>query len=609
MTLGAAVCCAVDAANVGGPARNRRMKAVTALSVAAALSLAAVPAAATATDNAVVGERGGSLTFRTSTPSIPVSSASGLAWQVKSEVTGADVDAGIVSGSSVQPSLPGPGLYSLSVGGTSADFVVVGETPSYDPFYGVQTHHAFPASFSSWSSPETTLPDLQALGFSSIRDEVYWDHTETAPGVYALRAQDRAYQEKAAELGLDRVFTADFGNGTLGINRPPATPEEQRAFADYAVWVIQNTGVDKVELWNEFNHGQFNNGCKTGACYVAQFGPVADMIHAAAPGVQVIGGATSNVPRDWWTDFYAAGGLDRFDAISYHPYTLPTLADYVTIPAELREEQRSYLPAGVDPKPIVVTEVGWSTAPVESGGNPAKAIAEAVQAERLTYTYLMQAGAPGVQATYWYDAVDDGTDPLSTEHTFGVYRAPTAEVPAFQPKLSALAMWTLRSQLDGYQQAALDLVDGVWRATYTNAQGATKAVLFVDIPQGPVTMADSRAQLVALSGLVPDGAAVSGVDIYGTPSDITGGMIRVSSKPIILTLTGEETTPTPTPVPDAGQAPAGGGAGGAVPQAHAGGTITAPGAGTAAAGLPWMAGLLLAGGTALLARRGTRVRT
>lgn len=479
-----------------------------------------------------------SLTFQTPAPQIPVDGAEGMEWRVVNKITQVKVGTGKVTGGSAWVQVPGVGIYTIEIGNSSADFVVLGKTPSHDYFYGVQTHFAWPEAHSSWSNPERTLSDLRKLGFSSIRDEVYWDRTETAPRVYALRERDRIYHQAAQRFGFDRLFTADFGNDALGVNRPPATPEEQKAFADYAIWVIQQTGVKRVELWNEFNHGQFNNGCKTGVCYATQFGPIADMIHTAVPDVQVIGGATSNAPLDWFRDFNATGGLAAMDAISYHPYAMiDKLNNFSSLVRTLREQQTAVLPQGTKPKPVRITEVGWSTSPRASGGNPAKTLSNAEQAERLVYSYLMHAAEPDVEATYWYDAVDDGTNPNATEENFGIFRAPTEKVPTFQPKEAALAMWVLRSQLDGYKQVSLAQVDGIWRAGYVNPTGDRKAIVFTDPPQGPIMMPDPRARTIPISSLSPEGSvATSALDIYGTPVDLNRKDITVSTKPILLSM-------------------------------------------------------------------------
>ncbi len=527
---------------------------------AAALVIGAGASSAVALDPPVVGEPYGSLTFADDSPSIPVYNSNGENWTVANKITGGDTKTGQVANNVVEPGALKPGLYTLTVGNasgtTTADFLVVGATPTADRYFGVQTHFAFPNP-TTWSKPETTLPDLKSIGFSAIRDEAYWQNTEKIPGVRQVVDEVREYQQKAADLGFDRLFTADYGNtvvqGPSGLcdpvqdpnpcERVPQTPQEQQWFADYAIAVLDQTGAQRVELWNEFNNEHFNHWCRTGACYAEKIGPIADLIKQARPSVQIVGGGIMGADLSWFQSFFAAGGLShKFDALSYHPYANPgqnelaTPASYVERAAAIRAAQTPYLAAGEEPRPLLLTEVGWSTTPTAYNGNPARALDDEVQAERLAATYLLHANA-GVQTVYWYEGVNLGTDPASTELNFGVYRTTTATVRAFQPKESALALWVLRSQVDGYRQTALEkLPNGIWRATYTNGP-LTKLALFADSELKADTPADANRTTVPIGDVIPAGKMPrSAVDAYGNAVDVSGAQLTIGTRPVYVTL-------------------------------------------------------------------------
>ncbi|AJM77068.1 hypothetical protein [Rathayibacter toxicus] len=527
--------------------------------VAAALVITVQASPAAALDPPVIGEPYGSLVFQTGSPSIPVYNSNGLGWTVVNSISGAQVGHGQVTGDMVTPNGLPPGLFTLTVsnsrGTTTAVFLVVGETPSPDPYFGVQTHFAFPDP-TTWSAPEKTLPALQEIGFSSIRDESYWQYTEKTPGERKIIDGVARYQRTATSLNLNRLFTADFGNtavqDSLGVcdsqdpvpcQRVPETPAEQHQFARYAIAVLDQTAVQRVELWNEFNHPAFNYRCKTGACYARIFGPIADEIKKAHPEVQIIGGGLSGADMAWFEDFYAAGGLKHaFDAVSYHPYSDPqnkdldTYGGYLERAKNVRDAQKRYLPSGAAPVPILLTEVGWTTVPQSVPGNPARALDDTVQGERLASTYIIHAHA-GAETVYWYEGVDLGFDPDCPELNFGVFRTTTATVRSFQPKKAALALRVLRDQVDGYTQTGLEKLDsGVWRATYTNGP-LTKLALFADSVLSAEASSSSNPTTVAADSVIPAGETVgSAVDAFGSPVDLSGSSITLSSRPVYVTL-------------------------------------------------------------------------
>lgn len=543
--------------------RSWPRRAGAALLIATTLVVAVKVPPAVALDPPVVGDGYKSLTFQTGSPSIPVYNSNGTSWTIVNKITGAAVGTGRVANDVVTPTGLVPGLYTLSVvnatGTTTADFLVIGETPSPDSYYGVQTHFAFPSP-ATWSAPETTLADLSHIGFSSIRDEAYWQDTEKTPGDRKVTDAVAKYQTIASTLNLDRLFTAEFGNtavqGPSGLcddgdpvpcQRVPMTSEEEHWFAQYAIAVLDQTGAQRVELWNEFNHPQFNHRCRTGACYAQMFGPIADEIKKSHPEVQIVGGGLSGADLAWFKDFYAAGGLShKFDAVSYHPYSDPlnkdldTYSHYVERAAAIRDAQTPYLAAGELPRPIRLTEVGWTTVPRSQSGNPARALDGAVQAERMVSTYLVHARA-GVQSVYWYEGIDLGYEPTNPELNFGVYRTTTRVVRSFQPKESALAMWVLRHQFEGYVQTAMEKLDnGIWRATYTNGP-LTKLALFADSSLAAETPSDTNRTTVPSSSVLPAGTvARSAVDAYNSAVDCSTPTVTVGSRPVYVTLS----TPT-----------------------------------------------------------------
>lgn len=137
-------------------------------------------------------------------------------------------------------------------------------------------------------------------------------------------------------------------------------------------------------------------------------------------------GGTEQRSLDFLESFYQSDSdvKDYFDAVDIHPYCKYENGALEGLSAgapelllgkidDVRAVMRKY---GDEEKPIVFTELGWST---YTGGSHLKAVDRETQRNYLARAY-MHAYAKGVKGMHWYSFQDDGLNAANMEHNFGL---------------------------------------------------------------------------------------------------------------------------------------------------------------------------------------------
>ncbi|MDB5406179.1 MAG: hypothetical protein JWL84_1091 [Rhodospirillales bacterium] len=204
---------------------------------------------------------------------------------------------------------------------TTLAVLPVPATVSTSGRYGVMTHFA-----QGWETD--ILPLVARAGIGQVRDELYWDHIETAPGKLAVPDRYRAYLEALDRAHLKLQLVLSFANPLYDGGQTPYSDTAIAAFAAYSGFLAKTLGprLSGVEVWNEFN-GSF---CK-GPCEKDRAAAYAAILHAsnaaiktARPGLAVGGGAAILAPLPWFQGLFDHGALDDMDAVVVHPYrTMP----------------------------------------------------------------------------------------------------------------------------------------------------------------------------------------------------------------------------------------------------------------------------------------------
>ncbi|MGG1513868.1 S-layer homology domain-containing protein [Paenibacillus oryzisoli] len=141
-------------------------------------------------------------------------------------------------------------------------------------------------------------------------------------------------------------------------------------------------------------------------------------------------GGTEPASMTWLENFYKSDGQtgaqvkNYFDVLDVHPYvknhegSLPGLipgAPEMLI-GKIKEIQALKAKYGDQDKPVIFTELGWST---YTGSGYLRQVDRVTQRNYLARAY-MHAIAGGIKRMHWYDFQDDGTDPANLEHNLGM---------------------------------------------------------------------------------------------------------------------------------------------------------------------------------------------
>ncbi|MFX1738208.1 cellulase family glycosylhydrolase [Paraburkholderia sp. A1RI_3L] len=346
---------------------------------------------------------------------------------------------------------PGPGLYRVDAelvaqdgdasGRTSVNMAVVMPRDSVGPSdFGVVTHFV-----QGQGSPQVVLPLVKQAGFSWIRDELYWQEIEKTPGRFTFPARYDDYVARASQLGLSVLGVLDYGNAGVypdlfNGSTFPMTPQARALFVRYVDAVVRHYGktITHWEIWNEpdFNRIGYDR-------YLALLKDAYHKIKQINPNATVIscggGGSGGGPGADCMVALMKRGGLNDQDGFSVHPYMTPNTPEKgyaaqgapipsVSIPSTwpyLKRFATDNIKADGRPLQVWITELGWPVNPKVPGQD------ETSQAANVTRSYLLSRRYDSVRVLFWYDFIDDGTDPNNFEHNFGLLHHDLSPKPAF----------------------------------------------------------------------------------------------------------------------------------------------------------------------------------
>ncbi|MAX26066.1 MAG: hypothetical protein CMJ19_16340 [Phycisphaeraceae bacterium] len=294
------------------------------------------------------------------------------------------------------------------------------------------------------------LQTLRDAGFVSFRDGQEWDNIEKGKGNYVYSDVTKRIFNPDRKHNLQPLHVLAYQSPS-GLYENELDPE---AFANYAINTIaQFKGSGKhFELWNEpgnfFFHKQYGgtwNGKEkdnSDSPWVKKFAEfitlVAKRIKAKHPDVFLITGDNPAVNIRMLQHYPEM--FENIDGIVVHPYpySLPpevtpwggknnkrdgvVVADETSSFKSLIQTLRQNLDdIGRKDMQIWITEVGYTTAQIKKkqlwlGFTP---YAQACYNTRLG----IQAVSYGVERTYYYDMLDDGSNKHHQENNFGlIYR-------------------------------------------------------------------------------------------------------------------------------------------------------------------------------------------
>lgn len=304
------------------------------------------------------------------------------------------------------------------------------------------------------------LDTMGQMGATWVRAFVRWDQVEPAgPGRWmpdALANLDEL--TAAAPLRGTKVVAVVTGapswaNGSTDPYVPPRDPNDLRRFMN-SLAARTRGRVAAWEIWNEPDEKDFWHG-PVGPQYYA---PLLKAAHAgvvdADPSALVLAAASTGNNYPFLEGIYANGAGDAFSGVAVHTDTacLVTPPDsYYRDPGGrvgrfsflgFREIENVLASHGHADRPIIMTELGWSTTKTRcsrgaSAGKKAAGVTEAQQAAYLKLAYHCLSYYPYVKAALWFSLRDTSTTDGELTR-YGLTRFDGSRKPAYDA-LAAIA--------------------------------------------------------------------------------------------------------------------------------------------------------------------------
>jgi len=317
----------------------------------------------------------------------------------------------------------------------SLNMAVIGAEPLPEPVisegFGVNIH---------FTGLPKDLHMISEAGFKFIRMDFTWSRIEKVKGEYEFKESGYDSLTLGCEqLGIRVLYILDYSNELYESDRSVRTEAGRKAFADFAEAAAKRYAGKGIlwEVWNEANIKQFWTPQPSMDDYCKLVEIVAPRIKQVDPGSQVVAGATSQIPLDWFEDCFKKGLLNWIDVLSIHPYRSQPPETVIQDYTKFRELIARYAPAG---KKIPVISGEWGYSNINWDKNK---LTEQQQADYLVRMFLINA-YQNIPVSIWYDWKNDGTDPNEREHHFGTVKHD------LNPKAAYLAAKVLSSTLAGY---------------------------------------------------------------------------------------------------------------------------------------------------------------
>ena len=288
-------------------------------------------------------------------------------------------------------------------------------------------------------------------------------------------------------------------------------------FSDVAAWHGQyakkyGENIDAYDLvnephggWSEVLGGDWSGGSWQ-EVFVKYGRQVTEAIKAADPGATVLWEDIDQLL--WYRKFHELGAAQVIDVISPHPYNMHRsrpLPEEHPILHQLPQFTQFAQEKGLAWR-VWSGEVGFSAFRLDPETRTGfySPHTELQQAQRLVRMMVSQL-AGGVERIFWYDFLNDGTDPVNPEHNFGLIRNDRT------PKPAIVAYSYLISRLRGCR----------WLGRYSMGGGADAFAFAAEQSGEPVIIAWLRQGEKTEALRVPgDVTTVTVTDMFGASTQV-----------------------------------------------------------------------------------------
>ncbi len=302
-----------------------------------------------------------------------------------------------------------------------------------------------------------TLNQVRRVGAGWIREEFRWPAIEPRQGIFRFGRYD-ALMTESARRGL-HVLPLLLQSPAWLTPQPLQLPPSLPAWERFVSVVVQRYGpggtfwkahphLDAAlapsmwEIWNEPYLSAFSYGGPDPATYAQLVAATVAAGRAANPATHyLVAAETTYVKPDgssapWLPAMFAAvPGLGAdIDALAVHPYTSGSPGGTAVAKDQrfqrIRELERELTAAGSGPRPLWLTEIGWSTCSDTGAG----CVSADVQARYLSRMLRLVEHhyAAIVKAVFIY-RLDDlaGSGPADPQSGFGLKRLDGTRKPAW----------------------------------------------------------------------------------------------------------------------------------------------------------------------------------
>jgi hypothetical protein len=357
---------------------------------------------------------------------------------------------------------------------------------------------------------DTNLPRamrrLSDVGATSLRDDVYWSSVEGQPGQLGINPRWRELLANASKRQMSKVLILSYGNQFYDDNAKPRNAQVKAGFARYVDFVSRTFAgqVDFYEIWNEWDQENdidrvlFKERSLSDD-YAQLVKDTADQLRHNDPKAKVLAGAvTTQGIREGFADrLVQAGGMDKVDGISLHPYVHceknggnNTPENWIKWLSDV--DQRLTRLAG-RAVPLYLTEMSWPSSDEPCG------VDERTQAMYLARSFFLAKTRPNIKGMWWYDLINDGLDLKEREHNFGLLHNDLSEKPAYgvlkaiSPTLSEYRYDSLKSlQADNLYLLNFARGDDQLLVAWTVGRPRVVKIESNGMVQGPVQSVDTE---------------------------------------------------------------------------------------------------------------------
>lgn len=299
---------------------------------------------------------------------------------------------------------------TLRVSGRRFDAVMPGRAEDFVSSMGVNVHLSYFDRVYGSGFRTIIIPRLQELGLRHVRDGGTW-----LPNVDWMNEVYLRWRDLAAATGAK--FTV-----IVSPRRTATGPGTDYGDVSHVIDLRDRIGVNNIDAWEGLNEhdvsgrSAFAQEARTlqRALYtLVKNDPTMAWRHRVLGPSMAFASAAAKV-----------GDLSAWmDAGNIHPY------DGGKLPTSNLATHVNGVRAISATRPLVATEFGYHTSPVSS--NPWHwSVSESAQAKYTLREFLELYNA-GVQRSFAYELIDEGTDPADMEFHFGLLRIDGSRKPAF----------------------------------------------------------------------------------------------------------------------------------------------------------------------------------